>query len=402
MMQTSRFRPLIRLMMRAFTLSLLFCALGTTQHPYGQDAYSDGSIPRVTMRDNAVSLQASLYQDHYRTHSAIDDLRWVQRNDSAMIAFWNERGADILRRLSQNAGIAWVEREFDIYLVRFYQTAGEGDPLILPLGGTRVGGLTEAPAHGARLQFGLIYQLARRMLAQVDRPGGAHLSIASHPLMQPGPYRRDNLAMLLALVTAEQVIGLDSTFDAYQSAYWKHRHPGREIFEEYLLKEWILTSDQPLSTWVAREPYGSRLVIATRPPRLPRPGDGVARQRVEGLPIKGRLGFSVSVDDRNRLVVDKLDPNRLAFLSGLQEGDIIRQVDGARVSSQKQLVQRILEGLNGIGATLSILRDSQPMTVVIRPVAVSDLDEYYYEEPGDVMYDPPVAPDSASGDLSPD
>lgn len=384
-----------------FVAISVLCSGAAAQNPYPAPSTTHAGIPRVSVIDNAVALQTGLYQDYYRTHSAEADLRWVRDNDSSLVAFWETSGGLILRLLSQNAGISWVEREFDLYLLRFYPTSGEGDPLVIPLGGTRTGGLTEAPPSGARLQFGLIYQLARRMLAQVDRPENiADLSIASHPLMQPGPYRRDNLAMLLALVTAEQVMGLDSTFDAYQSAYWKHRHPGREIFEEYLLKEWILTPDRPLATWIAREPYGSRLVTAVRPQRPARAGDGAARQRVEGLPLKGRLGFSVGIDERNRLVVDKLDPERLAFASGLHEGDIIRQVDGARVTSQKQLIERIIRGLNGIGATLSIQRDGQPMTVILRPRQAAPLtDEYFWNEVDSPRYDYPQSPD-ASGDSS--
>ncbi|MBD3402305.1 PDZ domain-containing protein, partial [candidate division GN15 bacterium] len=275
-------------------------------------------------------------------------------------------------------------------------TAGEGNPVILPLGGIRTGDLIEAPPSGARLQFGLIFQMAKRMLAQSYRPDdGVYLSIADHPLMRHGPYRRDNLAMLLAMVTAEQVIGLDSTFDAYQSAYWKKRHAGREIFEQYLLKEWILTPERPLATWIAEEPYGSRLVAMTRPPRRSRTDETSGRQYVEGLPTKGRLGFSVRTDDRGRLVVDKIDVGRLAYASGLMEGDVIRQVDGRRVSSHRELIARILEGLQGLGATLSIQREGQPMTVVIQPLELSPYDEeYFWDDPEDFLYEPPKVPDS--------
>lgn len=395
MKQTSLFSRFVSPVAAALLLTTLVVSSVVAQDPYDDPVINYSDVPTVTILDNNVSLQSALYQDYYRSHSAAADLRWVQENDSAIVDFWVQHGSLILHLLSRNAGIEWLESEFDFYLLRFFQTEGSGDPLIIPLGGTRQGGLTEAACYGARMQFNIIYQLARRMLAQADRPGNRNQAIASHPLMRPGAYRRDNLAMLLALVTAEQVIGLDSTFDAYQSAYWKNRHPGREVFEEYLLKEWILSPERPLATWIAQEPYSSRLVAATRPPRLTRLSESITRQRVEGLPIKGRLGFSVRIDDRNRLVVDKLDMNRLAFASGLQEGDVIRQVNGARVGTQKQLIELILEALDGIGATLSIQREGQPMTVILRPVEVSPLDEeFFWDDPQDFLYDPPVVGDS--------
>ncbi|MBD3401881.1 hypothetical protein GF420_03220, partial [candidate division GN15 bacterium] len=150
-------------------LSVCLILLSITAIAQEDDVYTDESfygLPDVAINSHAVSLQASLYPEYYRTHSARSDLRWVQRNDSALTAFWEENRTLILQFLSQNSGIPWVESEFDIYLIRYYHTAGEGNPVILPLGGIRTGDLIEAPPSGARLQFGLIFQMAKRMLAQ--------------------------------------------------------------------------------------------------------------------------------------------------------------------------------------------------------------------------------------------
>jgi len=43
------------------------------------------------------------------------------------------------------------------------------------------------------------------------------------------------------MVTAQEVIGLDSTYSTYKSHFWQKRFPGREVFEKYLLSDWILT-----------------------------------------------------------------------------------------------------------------------------------------------------------------
>jgi hypothetical protein len=355
------------------------------------DVYA-ADVPRVAINDKSVSLQNSLFPDYYRTRSARLDMRWARQNDSALTAFWNESGAVILSLLAEYSGLEWIEQEFDIYFVRYYRTIGEGVPTIMPIGGVKRGQLTEAVPSGALQQLNLIYQLSHRMLAQPSQPRGASwMPVASHPLMQPSPYRRDNLAWLLTLVVAQHVIGLDSTFDAYQSQFWSRRHAGREVFEKYMLKDWILTPEQPLSDWVIREPYGSDLVSGTRPPRRSRlPEHGSTGQDVEGLPVKGQLGIAVTTDDRGRLVVNKIDIMRLAYACGLQEGDIIRQVDGARARNHKSLVERILRGLDSGGATLSVLRGGQPVTVVIQPVETApEGEDYLWDYEDDSLYLPP-------------
>lgn len=371
-------------------LLLLGSVSAFSQSPGGYD--SQAGVPKVEMIENAVGLQASLYPEWYRTHSVGTDMRWVRDSDTALATFWYTNRTLILATLSEYSGIRWVENEFDIYLVRYYYTAGDGDPAIVPIGGIRRGALATAMPTGAHQQFNLIFQMARRMLAQLDRTAeaGRHPA-AAHPLMQPGPYRRDNLAMLLALVTSQQVLGLDSTFLAYQSGFWQNNHPGREIFEQYLLKDWILTPERPLVTWVNAEPYSSVLVQATRPPRR-RPATTVERVYLEGLPIKGELGFSTRIDSRGRLLIEKIDPTRLAYASGLQEGDVVRAVNGSRVRNQKELVEQILAALDRRGATVDILRDNNPMTVVIQSMDLADPNAVFlYDAAEDSVYGVPPA-----------
>jgi hypothetical protein len=344
----------------------------------------DPSLPRVTIDNRSATLQESLYPEYYRSHSLRRDMRWLTRHDSSLVSFWESNGPLILGTLSELSGLPWIEREIDIFLVRYYPTIGSADPLIIPVGGMRRGYLTEAAPRGSRMQLNLTFQLARRMLEQTVQPDrGYYHPMADHPLMQAEPYRRDNLAMLLALVTCERVIGLDSTYDAYRSAFWRQRHPGREVFETYLLKEWILSRERPLARWVLEEPVTSRLVSLTRRPRPARPAEGTRkREYVAGLPLVGRLGFSVNRDASGRMKVGEIDPARTAYACGLRENDIIRQVNGRRVRSHKDLIENILATFDVAGATVRVVRDDMEMTVLLQPIVFefegNDFD--YYEE----------------------
>ncbi len=372
-----------------------------------QDAYYSiftytHTIPDVGINDRSVSLQASLYPEFYNTHSAARDIRWVARNDSQLVAFWSEKGDTILHILTELSGIEWYESEFNIYLVRYFPTLGAADPLIIPTGGLKNSSLIEAAPSGSHMVLNIVFQLSKRMLAQTVQPENSiYLRIADHPLMRPGPYRRDNLAMLLAIATSQNIIGLDSTYDAYRSAFWVAHTPGRQIFETYLLNKWVLTPDHTLADWIAGEPYGSRLVSVTRPPRTPqKTAWAKGRVFIEGLPLKGQLGFSVKVDETNHLVVDTIDIYRLAYACGLKVGDGIRSVNSQGVRTHRELVQLILEGLEHEGAILQILRDDLLESVVIQPMLLLDMYDSLY--PGEEYFledsSLPVFPDTADSE----
>ena len=360
---------------------LLAGALAAQETYYSFFSYSY-FIPRVSINDRSVSLQAGVTPDLYRDRSVARDMRWVAENDSLIVAFWQEKGDTVLHILRELSGIAWQETDFDIYLVRYYPSIGSGDPLVIPIGGITRGTLIEAAPEDNRQLFNLVYQLAHRMLAQTVQPEeSVRLGIAEHPMMRPSPYRLDNLAMALALSTCQNVLGIDSTNDAYQSAFWKRHQPGRTIFEQYILNQWVLTPDQTLADWVASEPWSSRLVTVTRPPRKPRQQAIGPRLFVEGLPLKGIFGFSATMNDANRLTVEKIDVYRLAYACGLREGDGIRRVNDRLVRSHRELIEKVLETFDEGGATLEIVRDGQYMKVIIQPILLPSWeDDVYFDD----------------------
>ncbi len=355
-----------------------------------QDAYYsifkfNNDIPKVRLNDRAYSLQKNLFPQLYLDRSVTGDLRWVSLNDSALASFWAQQGDTILHILNELSGIQWHEREFDIYLVRFFPTIGSSDPLIIPIGGLNKGQSIEAAPQGSRLILDLVFQLAKRMLTQTNQSEDQMvLPLANHPLMRPSAFRLDNLAMLLAITTCQNVIGMDLTRDAYGSAFWKNRTPGREIFEKYFLNNWVLTPDRTLATWVTAEPLNSPLVQATAPPR-PQTITGAAGKYIEDLPLKGELGVSAKLNDDGQLQIDKIDVYRLAYANGLRKGDIVRRVNGMLIKNQKAMVEGILKNLDRGGATLEISRDGQIRSLVVQPMALPYFDGGDY--PDDQSFD---------------
>ena len=362
-------------------LVLCLCGVSVAQDTYYSIFSYSYFIPKVRINDRSVSLQQNVLPGLYRDRSAARDMRWVAENDSAIVAFWQHQGDTVLHILREFSGIGWHESEFDIYLVRYFPTLGSSDPLIVPVGGMSRGSLIEAAPNGNRLIFDLVFQLAKRMLAQASQPEDSmSLSIAYHPLMRPGQYRLDNLALLLTFNTCQNIIGLDSTLDAYESAFCKNKFPGRDIFEKYLKDTWFLSPDQTLADWIAGEPTNSQLVYVTRPPRRVIPTDQPQAQYVEGLPLKGRLGFSVRRGDGNSLVVDNIDIYRLAYACGLRAGDIVRRVDGRVMRNHKNLVESILGGLENGSAVVEVVREGLTEEVIIQPIMYDPFMEDYLDE----------------------
>jgi hypothetical protein len=368
----------------AFVLLMALAALA--QQPDNSSSGVAGFTPNVTLNERAASLQASLYPDYYRTRAVADDMNWVRTHDSALVAFWRQYSDTLLNALASLSGIQWRDPAFDLYLVRYFPDEGSPEPLIIPIGGIRTGSLIEAMPSGCRLQFDLIYQLAGRMLAQTLRSdAGASAAVANHPLMQPTPYRRDLLTLLLAYQTSMRVLGTDSTYAAYQSQFWRERMLSRPIFEEYVVRVWTLTPEHPLVEWLANEPSDSKLIAATATPELSDVGPKkTRRQFIEGLPLKGELGFSVRLNNANRLVVDGIDPTRLAYACGLRQGDIIRSVNSKGVRTQKELMEAVLADLEAAGAVLSVSRGNGTETVLLRP-AQSPPSESLITAPADTL-----------------
>jgi hypothetical protein len=341
-------------------------------YPSETDSLSGASnLPRVRINNRAAALQVSLYPDYYTNRSVLTDQSWVTQHDSVFTTFWRDKGDSVLATLARLSGIDWVDVAIDLYLVRYYPSVGGSDPMVIPLGGIRQGALIEAVPLGCRMQLNIIYQFSRRLLGQAGRSDNPDLwSIAGHPLMQPGPYGQDNLAMLLALATARHVIGADSTDAAYRSAFWSQHMSGREVFEKYLLSKWTLSETRTLAQWIAAESPESELVsLITVAQSGTRTVSGRKQVYVEGLPLKGQFGFSSKIDERGQFVVDRIDSTRLAYACGLRVGDVIRSVDGVRARSHKELLERLLSGMEKGGATMSILRFDRTLLLLVQPLA---------------------------------
>lgn len=325
----------------------------------------------VTIDDQPVALQASLYPALYTTSSAVDDISWVTRSDSSLVQFVRQSGDSIFTALSALSGIAWRDSSIQIRLLRYFPSLGTADPMLLPIGGIRIGALSEAIPAGPVQKLQLIYLLSHRMLLEgLQSKAPTFPLLSNHPLMQPTPLRRDNLAFLLALAVSNRLLGRDTTYQAYQSPFWKRHLPGREIFDQYLYHVWNLSPERPLTRWLAEEVADSRLVEVTDLATDQSAGSAVSRRpAIEGVSSVGRLGFSVRVGSGSQMIVDRIDSSRTAYRCGLRTGDVLRTVDGKKPRNQKELIELLLDQIESGGAMLAVTRNGKSETLFVRSSA---------------------------------
>ena len=356
-----------------------------TQQTYYTLFKYNSYIPVVTINDRAVALQQAVYDDLYKSRSAEKDLEWVAQSDTDFVRFWNQKGDTLLYILTELAGIQWREAEFDIYLVRHFPTIGSPDPVVIPFGGIGPKELLEEIPKDNRMILNIAFQLARRLLAQTDRSDDpTSYALTHHPLMRQTPHRRDNLAMLLALVTCQNMLGYDKANEAFESDFWDRHFPSKLIFEKYIMNKWVVRPEKNLAELILNEPRNSELVQATRPP-IPRraaSGDGQPISQIAGISPTGKLGFSIRYESGNALVIDTIDANRLAYANGLRSGDQIRRVGGKTVRSYRDLIEKLLSGLERGSTPVEFVRDNKVNMLTFQPILLPIYEEndLYFEE----------------------
>ncbi len=326
-----------------------------------------GTLPRVEMITDNYDYMISLFPDDYDSRrQAIRACSTIAVEAESLKVFWDELGEYVLTYMSYYAGIAWVEPEFDIYIVKYFPDYACHRPMTVPLTGRKNGDRIIALPQGLSHYITLFQQLARRLLEQAFMPGGSPYYIAGHPLMQKTPRRFDVMADLLALQTLADFKDIDSVLAVFKSAHWKQRQPGQEVLFDNFWEKWQLSGDSTLAYLIASEPYSSKLVALTRAPVAPRPRKSYWGNHQLQPPPGGKLGLSVARDRSGFFRVVDIDTLKLAYISGMRRDDLIRSIEGTGPRNIKQVFTLMLEHLDE-GVHVNIVRNEEPDAVIIYP-----------------------------------
>ena len=335
-------------------------------------------IPKVEFIIDNLNLMRAFYPLHYENEQEIRrDIRFVNRNDSVFYAVWDSLGYTILATMTSLSGIEWVEQNLKIYLMKYLPRDRVYNPSLFPLEGIKTKNYVEAAPAGLHQLMNLIILFSGRNIQQVFDSISIQHYLWDHPLLQPSAYRFDVIAMTLAMATAEHIIQSDSLELILATESWKRHNPGWNTYENHFRHNWLLTSETPLVTYLANEPYNSSLVNLTRPPRIVRPE---SEKTAEDEPVilsagGGRLGFSVVKTRLGLFEVVDVDTLGLAYASGLQIGDLIKRVNGKVIRSTRDLMGKIVDKLDTDGVYMIVLREEQEVGILLLPVADEDAEE---------------------------
>lgn len=335
-------------------------------------------VPAVEFVIDNLNLMRAFYPLHYENEQEIRrDIRFVNRNDSVFNAVWDSLGYAILTTMTSLSGIEWVEQDLKLYLMKYLPRDRVYDPAMFPLEGIKTNNYVEAAPTGRHQLMNLIVLFSGRNIQQLYDPRSIQHYLSDHPLLQPSGYRFDVLATTLALATAKYIIQPDSLELILATDSWKRHNPGWNTYENHFRYDWVLTSETPLVTYLANEPYNSALVNLTRPPRInrPKPEDLIVVEPAKLSAGGGRLGFSVIKTPPGLLEIVDIDTLGLGFTSGLQIGDLIKRVNGEVVRSTRDLMGKIINKLDSDGVYMIVLREGQEVGILLLPSAGPDAED---------------------------
>ena len=332
-------------------------------------------VPKVDFITDNLNLMRAFYPLYYENEQEIrQDIKFVNRNDSVFYAVWDSLGYAILTTMTSLSGIEWVEQNLQIHLMKYLPCDRVYDPALFPLEGIKTSNYVEAAPTGLQQLMNLIMLLAGRNIHQVVDPKSIQHYLWDHPLLQQSAYRFDVIATNLAIATAVHIIQPDSLELIITSESWKRHNPGWNTYENHFRHNWQLTSETPLVTYLANEPYNSTLVNLTRPTSFVRPKSD---KLVEAAPTilaagGGRLGFSVIKTPLGLFEVVDVDTLGFGYAAGLQIGDLIKRVNGEVVRSTRDLMGKIIEKLDSDGVYIIVLREEVEVGILLLPVAVEE------------------------------
>lgn len=335
-------------------------------------------VPQVAFIIDNFNLMRAFYPLHYKNEQEIRrDIRFVNRNDSTFYAVWNSLGYSILTTMTALSGIEWVEQDLKIHLMKYLPRDKLYSPALFPLEGIKTNNYVEAAPTGLHQLMNLIMLLSGRNIYQLFDPTSIQYYLGDHPLLQQSGYRLDVIVTTLAMATAEHLIQPDSLELIVATESWKRHNPGWNTYENHFRHDWILTSETPLVSYLANEPYNSSLVNLTRPPRIARPKheDSMVNEPVVLSAGGGRLGFSVIKTPRGLFEIVDLDSLGLGFASGLQIGDLIKRVNGEVVRSARDLMGKIINKLDSDGVYMIVLREEFEVGILLFPGAEEEAGE---------------------------
>lgn len=276
-----------------------------------------------------------VYADRYQIdpRAREEDLEWTRENADDLVAWWGREGLPLLQRVTDYAGLVWPYREIDVYLVRYWPTVSIERPLVIALDAIRDGGQGIAVPEVLDVRILLVaHQLTHYLLDRPEyRPRGLVDATYDHPFLQPGNYDAEAMVNWVVYRALEDLWGRERLNAATADELWRIYNPNHGYVVDELEPRQRLSRENSLAEWLAATPPGSEIfrvreayVLQSGAP----PAEIVDRERISGTDYGADLGASHD----GRIFVAYVDQDSPAARVGLEQGDIVRTIEGRKVT----------------------------------------------------------------------
>lgn len=310
---------------------------------HGQSA---DRVPVVRFHVGGAELLPMVYPDRYGgdPQALTEDVEWVRDNADELVEWWDRDGLLFLQRVTDFTGLRWPYRDIDVYLVRHWPVVSIERPLVIALEAIRAGGRAVPVPEDDDVRILLLaHQITHYIVDRPDfRPSSPFDSAYEHPFMAPGNFEAEAMVNWLTYRAIEDLWGRKRLFAATSDEIWQAYNPNHSYVIDELEPRHRLSRQRPLTEWLADNPRGSEIFRVrdayARQASTPSAQPAAERERVTGTDY----GLDLGASHDGRIFVAYVDAASPAGRVGVQQGDVVRTIEGREVgtdvvSAQQQM-----------------------------------------------------------------
>lgn len=303
------------------------------------------AVPEIRFRIGGEELVQSVYSEALAAPGVVDaDVRWVFDHTREFVSWWRVEGPVFLARVSEYAGLEWPYREIDVYLVRYWPVVSIEYPLVIAFDAVRTElGEVRVPDDADTRVLLLAHQITHYLLDvphfvfEADRDPAYR-----HPFLQPGNFDVEAMVNWVVYRALDDLWGNRRLGGVTDGELWRSYNPNHDYVIDELQSRHRLSGAAPLSAWLAENPLGSEIFRA-REAYLRRASTPVAVPDETRETLAGTdYGLDLGASFQGTVFVAFVDGGSPAELAGVQQGDVLRTIEGREVGQDVAEAKRRL------------------------------------------------------------
>jgi len=332
---------------------------------------STDRVPAVRFHLGGAELLPMAYPERYRGNpeALTEDVGWVRDHADELIEWWDREGLLFLQRVTDFAGLRWPYQDIDVYLVRHWPVVSIERPLVIALEAIRADGRAVPVPEDDDVRVLLVaHQITHYIVDPPEfEPSGPRDPAYEHPFMAPGNFEAEAMVNWLTYRAIEDLWGQERLAAATSDEIWQAYNPNHSYVIDELEPRHRLSRRQPLAEWLEDNPPGSE-VFRVRDAYARQSTDPSAQPVAERERVTGTdYGLDLGASHDGRIFVAYVDAESSAGRVGVQQGDVVRTIEGREVGTDvAQAQQQMGESWDNNGEiNLSVSRQGREIFFTI-------------------------------------